>query len=94
MGRLDPLTASDPSDLERTLLNSPGTVTQFLETLTGDLLIADVVRQYSVTAGTENDLGVAAGHALTHRITVLKGRTTSRPYLYAESMFVPERLPE
>ena len=94
MGRLDPLTASDPSDLERTLLDSPGTVTQFLETLTGDLLIADVVRQYPVTAGTENDLGVAAGHALTHRITVLKGRTTSRPYLYAESMFVPERLPE
>lgn len=86
------LMASDPTDLER-LLDSGDTVTHFLETLTGELLVAEVVRQYPVTAGRDNPLGVTAGHAATHRISVLKGRSTDVAYLYAESTFVPERLP-
>ena len=88
-----PLMASDPLVLEQ-LLESPDTVTRFLEDLTGDRIVADVVRQYPLIAGPDNALGVPAGHAITHRITVLKGSTTGVPYLYAESTFVPERLRE
>jgi chorismate-pyruvate lyase len=31
---------------------------------------------------------------MTHRISVLKGLNSDVPYLYAESTFVPDRLPE
>jgi chorismate-pyruvate lyase len=86
--------ASDPSELQRKLLDGPGTVTHFLETLTGERLIADVVRQYPVSASANNDLEVLTGQAMTHRIAVLRGLMTNRPYLYAESTFVQERLPE
>jgi chorismate-pyruvate lyase len=89
-----PLMASDPSNLQRKLRDEPGAVTHFLETLTGERLIAEVARQYSVTADARNDLGLIAGEQLTHRTAVLRGLTTNRPYLYAESTFVPERLPE
>ena len=86
--------ASDPSELQRKLLDGPRTVTDFLETVTGERLIADVVRQYPVTAVANNDLEVPTGQAMTHRIAVLRGLITDRPYLYAESTFVLERLPE
>jgi chorismate-pyruvate lyase len=85
---------SDPSELQKKLLDGPGTVTHFLETLTGERLIADVVRQYPVSASSNNDLEVPTGQAMTHRIAVLRGLMTKRPYLYAESTFVQERLPE
>jgi chorismate-pyruvate lyase len=88
-----PLKVSDPTDLKR-LLDSPDTVTHFLENLTGELVVAEVVRQYSVMAGNDDALGVATGQAMTHRISVLKGLNSEVPYLYAESTFVPERLPE
>ena len=94
VARILPLMASDPSELQRKLLDGPGTVTHFLETLTGERVIADVVRQYPVTAGANNDLEVPTGQAMTHRIAVLRGLITDRPYLYAESTFVQERLPE
>ena len=91
--KMVPLMVSDATDLMQ-LLDSPDTVTHLLENLTGELVVAEVVRQYSVMAGQDNSLGVAAGHAMTHRISVLKGRNSDEPYLYAESTFVPERLPE
>ncbi len=86
-------TTSDPSELRRVLGDTPDTVTQFLETLTGEQLVAEVVRQFPVRARTQNDLGVTAGHWLTHRCALLKGCNTGLAYLYAESIFVPERLP-
>jgi chorismate-pyruvate lyase len=76
------------------LLDNPSTVTHLLETLTGELIFADVVRQYSIRANTDDGLGVNVGHPITHRMAVLRGRTTNLPYLYAESTFLPERLPE
>jgi hypothetical protein len=87
MAEMVPLMASDPSDLKR-LLDRPDTVTQLLENLTDELVVAKVVRQYSVMACTDNALGIAAGHAITHRISVLKGRNSEGPCLEAESMFV------
>jgi chorismate-pyruvate lyase len=84
---------SDATDLKR-LLDSPETVTHFLETLMGEVLVAEVVRQYPVAADSDNPLGVTVGQAMTRRISVLKGRATDVSYLYADSIFVPERLPE
>jgi hypothetical protein len=64
------VTTSGPAHL-RTLLDGPDTVTHLLETLTGELLVADVVRQHPVSAGTDNLLGVAVGRHVTQRIAVL-----------------------
>jgi chorismate-pyruvate lyase len=93
-GLPDPMTASESSDLRRMLLDNPGTVTHLLETLTGEPIVADVVRQHSTPASSDNGLGVTVGHPITHRMAMLRGGTTDLPYLYAESKFVPERLPE
>lgn len=86
--------SSQPGALQRTLQDSPDTVTQILELLTGEAIVAHVVRQDAITAGADNALGVPRGQPMTHRIAVLKGSTSQEPYLYAESTFVPQRLPE
>lgn len=88
------MTAPGPSPLPLLLRDNPDTVTHLLEELTGEPLVADVIRQYSMAAGAGNVLGVGAGEPLTHRIAVLKGAVTTVPYVYAESAFVPTRLPE
>jgi chorismate-pyruvate lyase len=87
------VTAPGRSPLPRLLRDNPDTVTHLLEELTGEPLVADVVRQDSLPAEADNALGVEAGQPLTHRIAVLKGGITMVPFVYAESMFVPARLP-
>ncbi|HEY1988248.1 MAG TPA: chorismate pyruvate-lyase family protein [Acidimicrobiales bacterium] len=82
------------AELERAVVDSPGTVTDFLESLIGEPLVADVVRQGPVVLDAGNDLEAVAGYAATRRIAVLKGGTTDQPYVYAETLFVRERLPE
>jgi chorismate-pyruvate lyase len=86
--------SSQPADLQQALRDSSDTVTDMLELLAGEKIVADVVRRCAVSAVTGNALGVAPGQPLTHRIAVLKGVTSEQPYLYAESTFVPERLPQ
>jgi chorismate-pyruvate lyase len=88
------VTAPGHSSLPLLLRDNPDTVTHLLEALTGEPLVADVVRQYSTAAEAGNTLGVGAGQTVTHRIAVLKGGVTMVPYVYAESAFVPARLPE
>jgi chorismate-pyruvate lyase len=88
------VTAPGPSPLPRLLRDNPDTVTHLLEELTGEPLVADVVRQYSMPAEAGNTLGIGAGQPMTNRIAVLKGSVTLVPYVYAESAFVPARLPE
>jgi chorismate-pyruvate lyase len=88
------VTAPGPSPLPRLLRDNPDTVTHLLEGLTGEPLVAEVVHQYSRPADARNTLGVGAGETVTHRIAVLKGGVTMVPYVYAESAFVPARLPE
>jgi len=80
--------------LQRTLQDSPDTVTQILEELTGEAIVARVVRQDAITAGADNALGVPTGQPMMHRVAVLKGSTSQEPYLYAESTFDPQRLPD
>lgn len=86
--------SSRTADLQRTLRESPDTVTRILEMLTGEPIVADVVRQDPMVAEPDNVLGVSTGHPLIHRVAVLRGGVNGRPYVYAESTFVPDRLPE
>jgi chorismate-pyruvate lyase len=87
------VTVPGSSLLPRLLRHNPDTVTHLLEQLTGEPLVADVVHQDSRPAQADNALGVEAGQPLTHRIAVLRGGVTNVPYVYAESAFVPARLP-
>jgi chorismate-pyruvate lyase len=82
-----------PAELQRALGDGAVTVTHLLEKLTGESIVADVVRQFPAEAGSGDDLGVPEGQALTGRIAVLRGRATGLAYVYAESTFLPERLP-
>ena len=70
---MPPIRPSQTADLQRLLCESPRTVTQVLEMLTGEPIRADVVRQCPIVAGDENALGVSIGHPLIQRIAVLRG---------------------
>jgi chorismate-pyruvate lyase len=87
------VTTAGPSPLPGLLRNNPDTVTHLIEQLTGEPLEADVIRQYSMPAEAVNSFLVGPGQPLMHRIAVLKGGVTNVPYVYAESAFVPARLP-
>jgi chorismate-pyruvate lyase len=84
----------DASGLRQALLRGPQTVTGFLEAITGERLVADVIRRDTEPAGRANDLAVATGRPVTVRTAVLRGSASGRRYVYAESTFVPERLPD
>lgn len=86
--------ASDHLRLQRALDDSQLTVTRFLETLVGEEVIAEVVHQSDDGTDTGDYLSVTGGEPLIHRFAVLKGRSTERPYLWAESIYAPSRLPE
>jgi chorismate-pyruvate lyase len=72
-------------------------VTHLLETLTGESLSTEVISQSPTAAGVDfavdRALGPGTGQFLTRRIALLRGSPSGLPYLYAESAFVPERLP-
>jgi chorismate-pyruvate lyase len=89
--------ATPPVDLSRMLRESAGTVTDLLETATGEPLRAEVLRQEPADATVDRGLGEALGEmtdqSLCHRVAVLRGTRSRLPYLYAESVFVVERLP-
>jgi chorismate-pyruvate lyase len=93
-----PVTASGPVDLQRWLRDSSGTVTQLLEHLTGDVLSAEVIAQSPTQSGADavvdGALTPATGQQLTRRVALLRGSPSGLPYVYAESAFVPDRLPE
>lgn len=81
------------SELAQVMEEGSQTVTQLLETVTGEPLYADVISRGKVKAGPDNVLDVSSGHELAHRVAVLKGRRTDLRYLHAQSIYVPERLP-
>jgi chorismate-pyruvate lyase len=88
------VTCSEPLDLEKILFGGPETVTHTLETLTAESLSAEVISQYLAPADEADALAVTRGQSLIRRIAVLRGSPSGVPYLYAESTFVAERLPE
>lgn len=70
-----------------------GTVTEFLEDLVKEQIYADKIMQVETAAASPNRLSLEGGHPLARRVAVLRGRRTSRAYLYAETLLVTSRLP-
>jgi chorismate--pyruvate lyase len=79
--------------LESALSSTGGTVTAVLEALTGEVLEADRIAQAASFATISNDLKLAGGHPVIRRTAILRGRSSGRGYLYAETLLVPDRLP-
>jgi chorismate-pyruvate lyase len=89
---------ASPLDLASSLrrrfpLHSGRTVTDILETVTEEPLVADVISLIRTPAGAANVLDVEVGQELVLRIAVLRGERTHRRYLHAETLYVPDRLP-
>ncbi len=83
---------TDPRGVLRRALAARPTVTQFLEELTGEPLVADVMSQRPVVPDPADGLGVAGEQGMIRRIARLRSRGGT-PYLYADTSFVPARLP-
>jgi chorismate-pyruvate lyase len=82
-------------EVRAALSRSRGTVTEFLETLAGERIDADVVSQRAEPAGHDNPLGLGPDAGLLlRRAVLLIGRTSGRPFVYAESTIALGRLPE
>jgi chorismate-pyruvate lyase len=75
------------------LRQSTGTVTELIEAATGEPLRAEVLRRETVTATVDDGLGDVPGQPRCQRVAVLRGSESEVAYLYAESVFVAERLP-
>jgi chorismate-pyruvate lyase len=84
----------DRSSLELSLEEPGTTVTILLEQLAGERIYADKRRHVMSPATTPNLLGVAKDHEVLERCAVLRGRDSLEPYVYAESLLVPSRLPQ
>ena len=82
-----------PSGLEVALGRTTGTVTAFLEQLVGEPIDAYERHHEKTHSGTTDCLGIGPGLQLLKRTVVLRGRRSATPYLYAESLLVPGRLP-
>lgn len=80
-------------DLRIALDTTSGTVTDFLESLAGERIYAHAHSNEIVQAPKENGLGLEAGHALLHREATLRGWTSGRSYVYAQSAIAVGRLP-
>src|ERR1700677_479153 len=81
------------SGLEAALARTGETVTAFIEKFAGEPIDADERYHTMTRAPTRNPLKVPDGHPLIKRTVVLRGRTSAKPYVYAESLLVPGRLP-
>jgi chorismate-pyruvate lyase len=79
--------------LQQALARSDGTVTAFLEWVTGESVDADVIAQTLVVATARGPLGVEPGQSIIRRQAIIRGRTSRQDYLYAETVLVPDRLP-
>lgn len=83
-----------PIDVLTIALSDPqATVTEVLEGLVREPVLAHKLDQGKTTAAEGNCLGVEPGHPLARRVTVLRGERSSRAYLYADTLIVTGRLP-
>jgi len=81
------------SGLLAALDRTSGTVTDFLEQLVGETIEAHSHHHHMVEAHNANGLRVEEGAPLLHRAATLRGRTSGRSYVYAESIIAVGRLP-
>jgi chorismate lyase len=84
---------SADAELATALQRHQGTVTEFLEHLAGEPIDADVRRQKSGPAGTDDLLGLVPSAEVIRRAVLLTGRATGRSFVYAESTIAAGRLP-
>ena len=84
---------ADRLDLRAALESTSGTVTDFLEHLVGENIDAQTHHHDSVGAPKANGLRVAEGEPLLLRAATLRGRSSGRSYVHAESVIVVGRLP-
>jgi len=70
-----------------------GTVTEFVEHLVDERIVADVLTQVESSASQDSVLEVQPGHRLFRRVAVLRGRRSHRSFVWAETMYVPDRFP-
>jgi chorismate-pyruvate lyase len=85
--------ANPGSALYRSLQESNGTVTSFLEHLVGEKIDARQRLHTTIGGRASNDLQVARGEPLLHRAATLQGRSSGLSYLYAQSVIATSRLP-
>jgi|GEM_PF-1653774 len=86
------MTSAERDHLRRAL-EVTGTVTEFLESMAGEPIVARKLRHHHVPAKAENALGLPAGELVAARAVVLEGRLSSRAFVYAESTIACGRLP-
>jgi chorismate-pyruvate lyase len=81
------------STLQRVLLSTPGTVTDILESYSGEPIgVAKVFESIVLLEQDRSELELPAGHPVYRRHILLEGKTTARRFLYAESLIVLDRL--
>ncbi len=83
---------TNPFGLSAALEGTSGTVTSFLEQLVGEGIDVHIHHHHMVAAHPANGLRVEEGEPLLHRAATLRGRTSGRSYVYAESVIVTGRL--
>jgi chorismate-pyruvate lyase len=74
--------------------SSAVTVTEFIESLVGEQILADKIEHSELRAREGDRLDVEAGSPLRRRVAVLRGRQTWHPYVGALTLMVPDRLPD
>ncbi len=79
--------------VERLLSRPDGTVTALLERVTGESVEADVIAQVAFVPTVRGPLDLEPGDAVVRRRAIVRGAMSRRDYLYAETLFVPDRLP-
>lgn len=88
------MTSGSDRERRKVLLESTGMVTELLEALSGEPIDAERMWHEMVSADAANLVSADKGHKLLHRVALLRGRVTHKPYLYAESFIACHRLPE
>jgi chorismate-pyruvate lyase len=81
------------SGLALALGRTTGTVTAFLEQLVGEPIDAHERHHEMTHSDTADCLRVGPGNQLLKRTVVLRGRRSATPYVYAETLLAPGRLP-
>ena len=87
--------SADMTLVPRILLATDGGITHILEAYAGEEI--DHVRLAASTglgASDRQRLGLAAEERALHRVSLLHGRSSERPFVHAESVVALDRLPE
>jgi chorismate-pyruvate lyase len=81
--------------MQRILLTTDGTVTDMLEAYYREPMTVEPLAQEIIDSPERlSELGVEAGHPVLEREILLRGKVSGRKALHADTIIVPDRLPE